>query len=49
MDGRAPGVVGREGVVDVHLDVVAVQAEMGALGHPVDEPGRQQQTELGIV
>ena len=43
MDGGAPRVVRREGVVDVHLDVVAVQAQVGALGHPVDEPGGQQQ------
>ena len=39
----APRVVWREGVIDVHLDVVAVQAQMGVLSHPVDESRRQQQ------
>src|SRR5664280_1450331 len=39
----APRVVGDEVVVDVLAEVVAVEAEVGVLGHPVDEPGRQQQ------
>ena len=41
--GGVPRVIGGEGVVDVHLDVVAVQAQVRVLGHPVDQPGRQQQ------
>ncbi len=39
---------GRESVVDVHLDVVAVSAEVSALSDPIDQPGGQQEPlELG--
>ena len=40
---RAPLVVGDEDVVDVLAEVVAVQAQVGVLGHPVDQAGGQQQ------
>ena len=40
---RAPLVVGEEEVVDVLAEVVAVQAEVGVLGDPVDQARRQQQ------
>ena len=40
MHRDAPRVVGREGVVDVHRDVVALQTEVGVRRHPVDQAGR---------
>ena len=45
--GGVPRVVGGERVVDVHLDVVAIEPEVHAAGHPVDEPGTEQQP-LGV-
>ncbi len=45
--GGVPGVVRGEGVVDVHLDVVAVQAQVHALGDPVDQ-ARGEQQPLGL-
>ena len=39
---RVPGVIGREGVVDVHLDVVALVAEVDAARDPVQRAVAQQ-------
>ena len=48
MGGGVPGIVGRESVVDVHLDVVLVLTEVSALSDPIDQPGGQQEPlELG--
>lgn len=44
----APLVVGDEDIVDVLAEIVALVAEMGVLGHPVDQPGSQQQP-LGLA
>ncbi len=48
LERPAPLVVGDEHVVDVLAEVVAVEAEMGVLGHPVDQPRGQQQP-LGLA